>query len=88
MQTLPLPEPAEVVELRTQAAELQVELQRAVEALEAHVLQDQVTRQQAAEAVAAAEAAAAEQAEAVRQSADDSVAAARCCLLPCSLGGR
>lgn len=82
VQTLPLPEPPEVSELRAQAAELQGELQRAVEALEQHVLQDQATRQQAAEAVATAEVAASEQVQAARKAADDLVAAARCYFLP------
>lgn len=85
VQTLPLPEALEVVELRAQAAELQVELQRAVEALEQRLHQDQVTSQQAATAVATAESAATEQVEAAHKAADNAVAVARCSFLPAQL---
>jgi hypothetical protein len=80
VQTLPLAEPAEVIDLRSQVAELQVELHRAVEALEQRVTKDQVMGQQAAAAIAAAETYAREQVAAARKEADDSVTAARCCL--------
>lgn len=78
VQTLPIPEPPEVSQLRSQASELQLELQRAVEALEQRVMQDQVIRNQAATVVASAEASAAEKVEATRKAADEAVAAARC----------